>query len=148
MANLNTKTIKFYYNYHTRRPKRLENNVFIVYSPEKVILQSGEHKIVNMQIKIFLPKGIEGSCKLLLRMSNQKLMLLNSSVISQEYNPNITQRHGKNNYLPLINLQFDLFNGNYTNPIEIKKRQELGYFYLLNDREEEINFKFEKEKNC
>ena len=59
MANLNTKTIKFYYNYHTRRPKRLENNVFVVYSPEKVILQSGEHKIVNMQIKIFLPKGIE-----------------------------------------------------------------------------------------
>ena len=72
-----------------KRPKRLENDVFVIYTPEKITIKPGEIKRINMQLKIFLPKHITGSCRLLLSYSNQKLKLLNSSVISQEYNQNI-----------------------------------------------------------
>ena len=103
-----------------------------------------------MQLKIFLPKYIWGSCRLLLSLSNQKLKLLNSSDISQEYNQNIEieEIYEKEKYLPPWNLYFELLNGNFTESIKIKNKQELGYFYLINSRGEEITFKYEKEEQC
>ena len=150
MKNLTKKTIKFCYNSKTKRPKRLENNVFVIYSPEKLIIHPGEIKNINMQIKIFLPKRVEGTCKLLLAFSNQKLKLLNSSIIWQEFNQNIEieEYYEKENYLPPWNLQFELLNGNFTKSIQIKNKQELGYFYLIHEMGEEIDFKYEKEKQC
>ena len=149
MENLRKKTIKIYYKSTTRRPKRLENNVFVIYSPETITIYPGENKNINMQIKISLPKRIETSYKLLLNITNQKLILLNSSIISQEFNPNIEidKYYEKENDLPLWNLNVELFNGNFTKTIKIRKKQELGYFYILNNRGEEIKFKFEKENN-
>ena len=40
---------KFHYQSSSRRPKRLENNVFIIYSPERIRLQPGERKLLDMQ---------------------------------------------------------------------------------------------------
>ena len=57
--------IKFYYQKSTRRPKRLENNVFVIYSPERIKLQPGEKTTVNMGIKITFSKNIEASCRIL-----------------------------------------------------------------------------------
>ena len=45
------ETIKFYYDKSTRRPKRLENNVFVIYSPERIKLQPGETAISTQQNK-------------------------------------------------------------------------------------------------
>ena len=142
--------IKFSYKSKNRRPEILENDVFVIYSPEKITLNPGEIKNVNMQLKIFLPKHIQGSCRLLLSLSNQKLKLLNSSLISQEYNQNIEIEdiYKKEKYLPPWNLYFELLNGNFTESIKIKNKQELGYFYLINSRGEEITFKYEKEEQC
>ena len=142
--------IKFSYKSKNRRPKILENDVFVIYSPEKITLNPGEIKNVNMQLKIFIPKHIQGSCRLLLSLSNQKLKLLNSSLISQEYNQNIEIEdiYKKEKYLPPWNLYFELLNGNFTESIKIKNKQELGYFYLINSRGEEITFKYEKEEQC
>ena len=142
--------IKFSYKSKNRRPEILENDVFVIYSPEKITLNPGEIKNVNMQLKIFLPKHIQGSCRLLLSLSNQKLKLLNSSLISQEYNQNIEIEniYKKEKYLPPWNLYFELLNGNFTESIKIKNKQELGYFYLINSRGEEITFKYEKEAQC
>ena len=142
--------IKFSYKSKNRRLKILENDVFVIYSPEKITLNPGEIKNVNMQLKIFLPKHIQGSCRLLLSLSNQKLKLLNSSLISQEYNQNIEIEdiYKKEKYLPPWNLYFELLNGNFTESIKIKNKQELGYFYLINSRGEEITFKYEKEEQC
>ena len=150
MKKSNGKIIKFSYNSKNKRPKRLENDVFVIHSPENITIHPGKIKNINMQLKIFLPKHIEGSCKLLLLFSNQKLKLLNSSVISQEYNQNIEieEIYKKEKYLPPWNLYFELFNGNFTQPIKIKNKQELGYFYLINTRREEITFKYEKEEQC
>ena len=94
--------IKFSYKNKNRRLKILENDVFVIYSPEKITLNPGEIKNINMHLKIFLPKHIQGSCRLLLSLSNQKLKLLNSSLISQEYNQNIEIEniYKKEKYLP------------------------------------------------
>ena len=51
---MSTPTIKFYYK-ATKRPKLLENNVFVLYSPQKLKFQPGEKKIVDMKIKIEFP---------------------------------------------------------------------------------------------
>ena len=84
MKSNEENTIKFLYK--CKRPKKLENDVFVIYSPEKIMLTPSEIKLINMQVKIFLPKHITGSCRLLFSLSNQKLKLLNSSSISQENN--------------------------------------------------------------
>ena len=148
MQKLSKEIIKFSYKKTTRRPKRLENNVFIIYSPETIKLEPGDHKLINMKIKIFLPKGIEGSCRLLNLFSNERLILMNSNNISQELNSNMQNGHYYDlDNLPPWNLNFELYNSNFTKTIQIKKKKELGYFYILNDRGKELHFKYEKEDN-
>ena len=46
-----SQTITFYYN-KTKRPKLLENNVFVLYSPQKLKFEPGEKKMVDMKLKI------------------------------------------------------------------------------------------------
>ena len=81
--------VKFFHKKSTRRPRGLENNVFVIYSPEKIKLQPGEMKFVNMGVKIKFSKNITGSCTILQSLSNYGLNLLNSNTISQEFNSNI-----------------------------------------------------------
>ena len=138
---------KVKFQYKKRRPKKLENDVFVIYSPERIIINPGEIKNVNMQLKIFLPKNIEGTCRLLLSLSNQKLKLLNSNLISQKYNQNIEiqEIYEQGDNLPPWNLNFEILNGDLTKKVTIRNKQELGYFYLLSHMGEEITYKFEKE---
>ena len=140
--------VKFYYRNSTRRPKRLENNVFVIYSPERIKLQPGEKKYVNMHVKILLSKNIEGSCRILYSLSNYGLKLLNSNTISQETNSNIDNLLTVNeNNLPPLPLIFELFNKSFTDTLQIRKRQEIGYFFITNDRGKEIDFKYVKENS-
>ena len=83
------ETVEFIYDKTTRRPKRLENNVFILYSPEKIRLQPGEMTSLNMKVKIKFSKNIIGTCILLQTFSNYGLKLMNSNTIAQEINVNI-----------------------------------------------------------
>ena len=135
MKKLQEHIIKFSYNSKIKRPKRLENDVFVIYSPKNITIRSGEIKNINMQLKIFLPKYIRGSCRLLLSLSNQKLKLLNSSNISQEYNQNIEieEIYEKEKYLPPWNLYFELLNGNFTQTIKIKKKKKRTWILLYNE---------------
>ena len=145
-SNLLKETVTFQYKKSTRRLKRLENNVFIIYSPEKIKLKPGEIKQVNMQIKIYFSKNILGTCRILYTLSNHGVKLLNSNTISQEINSNIDNSiYTDENNLPPWNLHFELYNSNFTETFQIRKRQELGYFVITNDRGKEINFKYEKE---
>ena len=68
------EVVKFFYQKSTRRPKRLENNVFVIYSPEKIKLRPGETKIINMGVKITFSKNITGSCRIL-----QSLQIMDQS---------------------------------------------------------------------
>ena len=73
---------------------------------------------------------------------------MNSNIISQEINSNIEMgTYYNENDLPPWNLNFELFNSNFNKTIQIRKKQELGYFYIINDRGKEMHFKYEKEEN-
>ena len=103
------QTIKFHYK--TKRPKLLENNVFVLYSPQKLKFEPGEKKMVDMKLNIKFSTNITGSCKLLLQLSNAGLYLQNSNYLSGN-----------------TNLHFEIFNSNMTQTVEIRSKGEIGYF--------------------
>ena len=141
--------IEFIYDKTTRRPKRLENNVFILYSPERIRLQPGEVKEVNIKLKLKILRNIIGTCILLQTFSNHGLKLLNSNTIAQSENNRILQNHltreGDNDDLPPWFLSFELYNKSLNKIFQIRKKQEIGYFIILNDAGKEIRHSFKKE---
>ena len=132
-----------------RRPKRLENNVFILYAPERIRLQPGEVKEVNMKLKLKISRNIIGTCILLQTFSNHGLKLLNSNTIAQSENNRILQNHlsgeGDNDDLPPWFSSFELHNKSLNKIFQIRKKQEIGYFIILNDAGKEICHSFKKE---
>ena len=75
---MNRNCIEFIYDKTTRRPRRLENNVFVLYSPERIKLQPGEIKSINMKINLRLPNNLVGASTLLPSLSDNNIKLLNS----------------------------------------------------------------------
>ena len=106
---MSNQTIQFYYK--IKRPKLLENNVFVLYSPQRLKFEPGEKKMVDMKLNIKFPTDIRGSCRLLFQLSNAGLQLQNSNYLSAD-----------------TNLHFEIFNSNLTQTIEIKSKGEIGYF--------------------
>ena len=101
--------IKFHYK--IKRPKLLENNVFVLYSPHKLKFQPGEKKMVDMKLYIKFSTDVRGSCRLLFQLSNAGLQLQNSNYLSAD-----------------TNLHFEILNSNMTQTVEIKSKGEIGYF--------------------
>ena len=79
-------TVKFIHDKSTRKPRKLENNVFVIYTPEKIKLEPGEIKPINTKVKIHLSKNLVGCCTLLKTFSDNQIKLLNSQHISMETN--------------------------------------------------------------
>ena len=104
-----SETIKFHYK--TKRPKLLENNVFVLYSPQKLKFQPGEKKTVDMKLNIRFSTYVMGSCRLLFQLTNAGLHLQNSNYLSGN-----------------TNLHFEILNSNMTQTVEIKSKGEIGYF--------------------
>ena len=102
-------TIKFYYK--IKRPKPLENNVFVLYSPKRLKFEPGEKKMVDMKLNIKFSTNVTGSCRLLFQLSNAGLQLQNSNYLSAD-----------------TNLHFEILNSNMTQTVEIKSKGEIGYF--------------------
>ena len=141
--------IEFIYDKTVRRPKRLENNVFILYAPERIRLQPGEIKEVKMKLKLKFSKNIVGTCVLLQTFSNDGLQLLNSNSIVQSENNKIMQNYLTQNLddcnLPPWFLSFELFNKKLNKIFQIRNGQEIGYFMIVNDAEKETRHSFKKE---
>ena len=137
--------IDFIYDKTARRPKRLENNVFILYTPERIRLQPGEVKEVKVKLKLKISRNIIGTCILLQTFSNHGLKLLSSNAIAQSENNRILQNHrtreGDNDDLPPWFLSFELYNKNLNIIFQIRKKQEIGCFIILNDAGKEIRQK-------
>ena len=104
-----SQTIKFYYK--IKKPKLLENDVFVLYSPQKLKFEPGEKKMVDMQLNIKFSTNLTGSCRLLFQLTNAGLHLQNSNYLSGN-----------------TNLHFEIENSNMTQTVEIKNRCEIGYF--------------------
>ena len=119
-------TIEFYYK-ATKKPKLLENNVLVLYSPQKLIFQPGERKLADMKLKIKLPSTITGSCQLLFQLANHGLYLANSKYLTNE-----------------INLHLEIVNLNLAQTLQINNRHEIGYF-TPNHTQTEVKYKYIKE---
>ena len=102
-------TIKFYYK--IKKPKLLDNDVFILYSPQKLKFEPGERKIVDMKLNITFSTNLTGSCRLLFQLANAGLQLQNSNYLRGN-----------------TNLHLEILNSNMTQTVEIKSRGEIGYF--------------------
>ena len=99
------------FHYKIKRPKLLENDVFILYSPQRLTFQPGEKKIVDMKLNIKFTPNVRGSCRLLFQLTNVGLQLQNSNYLSAD-----------------TNLHFEILNSNMTQTIKIRSRGEIGYF--------------------
>ena len=106
---MSNQTIQF--NYKIKRPKLLENNVFVLYSPQRLKFEPGEKKMIDMKLNIKFLTDVRGSCRLLFQLSNAGLQLQNSNYLSAD-----------------TDLHFEIFNSNLTQTIEIKSKGEIGYF--------------------
>ena len=123
------QVIEFHYK-KTKRPKLLENNVFILYSPQKLKFEPGERKMVDMQLKIKFPANITGNCTLLFHLANHGLHLENSNYLTGE-----------------TKLHFEILNRSRTRTIQIRSKSEIGYFtpdYVVGT---EMKYKYVKERD-
>ena len=114
------------FHYQVKRPKLLENDVFILYSPQKLKFEPGEKKIVDMKLNIKFPSNVRGGCRLLFQLSNAGLQLLNSNYLCED-----------------AKLHFELLNSNITRAIEIKSKSEIGYF-IPDSNGTEIQYQYVK----
>ena len=114
------------FHYQLKRPKLLENDVFILYSPQKLKFEPGEKKIVDMKLNIKFPSNVRGGCRLLFQLSNAGLQLLNSNYLCED-----------------AKLHFELLNSNITRSIEIKSKSEIGYF-IPDSNGTEIQYQYVK----
>ena len=121
------QTIKFHYK--TKRPMLLENNVFVLYSPQKLKFEPGEKKMVDMKLNIKFSANVTGSCRLLFQLTKSGLYLQNSNYLSGN-----------------TNLHFEILNSNMTQTVEIKSRHEIGYF-TPDCVGAEIKYEYVKETN-
>ena len=119
-----SRVVQFYYQ--IKRPKLLENDVFILYSPQKLKFEPGEKKIVDMKLNIKFPSNVRGGCRLLFQLSNAGLQLLNSTYLCQD-----------------AKVHFELLNSNITRAIEIKSKSEIGYF-IPDSNGTEIQYQYVK----
>ena len=119
-------TIEFHYK-AIKKPKLLESNVLVLYSPQKLIFQPGERKLVNMKLKIKLPSTITGSCRLLFQLANHGLYLANSNYLTNK-----------------TNLHLEIVNLNLAQTLQINNRHKIGYF-TPNHTQTEVKYKYIKE---
>ena len=56
----------------------------MLYSPERIKLQPGKIKSINMKIKLRLPNNLVGACTLLSSLSYNNIKLLNSFHIAMD----------------------------------------------------------------
>ena len=99
-----------------------------------------------MKLKLKFSKNIIGTCVLLQTFSNYGLQLLNSLNIAQDENK-ILQNYlnKKDDDLPPWFLSFELFNKSLNKIFQIRKKQETGYFMIINDAGKEIHHSFKRE---
>ena len=138
MDNINFK-------YKFKKPRRLENDVFVIFTPKKITLEPGEEINLNVGIKIYLPKHVEGTCYLLSSLTEQNLKLLNSKCISQKYNHNIELEEVYRTELQPWILILNLQNTSLTRNLTIRSGKPIVFLNLYNTREE-IKYKFIKER--
>ena len=123
-------------SYRKRRSKKLENGVFVLYTPERIKLQPGEIKVVDMKLHLKLSKNLLGVCVLLPSLTSQNIKLLNAYHISTD-----SLMLEDSPYKVIFEIQ----HRNMNETIQLKAKTELGFFTILSSEStEEIRYKFIK----
>ena len=78
--------IEFIYNKTPKRTKKFWNNDFLPYSPERIQLQPGKFKKVDMKLSIRIPDQLIVACVLLPSFSKYGLKLENCQYILSDNN--------------------------------------------------------------
>ena len=112
-------------SYNKRRPKKLENDVFVLYTPERIKLQPGEIKIVDMKLHLKLSKNFVKGCVLLPSLISHNIKLLNAYNISTG---SLTLEDSQ------YRIVFEIQNRNMDKTIQLKAKTELRFFTILNGR--------------
>ena len=112
-------------SYSKRRPKKLENGVFVLYTPERIKLQPGEIKIVDMKLHLKLSKNFVKGCVLLPSLISHNIKLLNAYNISTG---SLTLEDSQ------YRIVFEIQNRNMDKTIQLKAKTELRFFTILNGR--------------
>ena len=107
-----------------------------------------------MKLKIRMHKNIVGSCTLLQTFDKNGIKLLNSQHISSEANIAINQNYPDNDQQqrrdddlpPPWILTLEIFNRNMNTIFQLRRKQEIGFFVILNDEGEEIRHRYKKEQ--
>ena len=105
-------------SYSKRRPKKIEDDVFVLYPPERITLQLGEIKIVDMKLHLKLSKNLVGSCVLLPSLTLQHIKLLNAYHISTD---SLTLEDSPYRVI------FEIQNRNMNETIQLRAKTELGF---------------------
>ena len=121
------QTVKFHYK--IKKPMLLENDVFVLYAPQRLKFEPGEKKMVDMKLNIKFSANVTGSCRLLFELRNHGLILQNSNYLSGN-----------------TNLHFEIINSSMTQTLEIKSRHEIGYF-IVDNVGTEIKYEYVKESD-
>ena len=100
-------------SYSKRRPKKLENDVF-----ERIKLQLGEIKIVDMKLHLKLSKNLVGGCVLLPSLTSTNIKLLNAYHISTD---SLTLEDSPYRVI------FEIQNRNMNETIQLRAKTELGF---------------------
>ena len=112
-------------SYSKRRPKKLENGVFVLYTPERIKLQPGEIKTIDMKLHLKLSKNLVGDCVLLPSLISNNIKLLNAHHISTD---SLTLE------VSPYRIVFEIRNRNMNKTIQLREKTELGFFTILNSR--------------
>ena len=135
------KIIEFvYHDSLQKRPKNLQNNVFVLYSPKRIKLRKREIMNVNKKLSVHMPEQIIAACVILPILCKNGLSMKSFQYISA--NSNIC-----NAYQP-INLpwkvHFELVNRSTNSIFSTCKRQSLSFLTTLNDEVKELKVKHAK----
>ena len=83
---MSEKFIEFTYDKTLKQPKWVQNNVFVLSSSERIKIQPGESKKIDMKLSICLPEQIIKCCTLLPTFHKNGLKLENCQYISTDNN--------------------------------------------------------------
>ena len=119
-----------------KRPKHLENNVFVLYFPNRIKIRPGESRKIRMKFGVAVPKGMICIITLLPLYQTIGIKLAHYKVTK---NKTLEEEDDKKN---IQKLKITLTNTNLLKTIDLKKTQEICCFMALNEGEENFRIKF------
>ena len=141
---MNDKIIEFIYDGSLQKwPKKLQNNVFVLYSSKRIKVQPGEFINVDTKLSVHTPEKIIAACILLRTLTKNELCMESYQYMSSNNNKNSVFNASQPIILPW-KVHFELANRTTNTVFSIYKGQELSFLTTLNVGVEELKVRYTK----